>query len=478
MFWKYNNFSQNISWRSVMTEYLKLFGTDGVRGVVNEWLTPERALRLSLAIGTYLGEGARVLVGRDARAGNNFITQIVIGGLISTGVKVYYAGYTPTPALQYYIKSIGGFDAGVMITASHNPPEYSGIKVIASDGVELPHEEERNIERIYYEEKFRRVPWNRLYKDYEVVTDVNEHYINGVLSHVDKDKIASKGFKVVVDAANNVASLTTPELLKRLNVRVIGLNTELSSIPNRYPEPVPENLGDASKAVTSLGADFGVAHDGDGDRAIFIDDLGRVISGDRSAVLLCKHIVSNKGLNMPKRVVTAVSSSTIIEDVLKEFGVEVLWTKVGSITIARTMMKLGAMAGFEENGGFMYPPHQYVRDGAMALALMLEFLSYEGKRLSELINELPRRYIIKTKVPLRVREEANKAIEEVRRVFGKGRRVIDIDGVKIIDPKFWILVRPSGTEPILRIFVEAEDEESTRKILNEVLSIIKGVLSI
>ncbi len=460
-----------------MKGYPRLFGTDGVRGVVNEWLIPERVLRLSLAIGTYLGEGSRVLVGRDARAGNSFITNIVIGGLVATGIKVYYAGYVPTPALQYYIKSLGGFDAGVMITASHNPPEYSGIKVIASDGVELPHEEERVIEKIYYEESFRRVPWSKLSKDYEVVTDVNEHYVDGVLQHVDRDRIASKGFKVVVDAANNVASLTTPRLLKKLGVKVVGLNTELSPVPNRYPEPVPENLADAVEVVKSLGADFGVAHDGDGDRAIYIDDLGRVISGDRTAVLLCKHIVSNKNVKAPKRVVTAVSSSTIIEDVLREYGVEVVWTKVGSITIARTMMRVGALAGFEENGGFMYPPHQYVRDGAMSLALMLEFLSYEGRKLSELINELPRRYIIKTKVPLRRREEATKVIEEVKKVFGAGKRVIDIDGVKVIGKDFWVLVRPSGTEPILRVFVEASDEESTKKLLNEVLTLIKGVLS-
>ena len=164
--------------------YPRLFGTDGVRGIVNETLTPEFVLRLALAIGTYFGKGARVLLGRDARAGNPFLTNIVIGALLSTGVKVYYAGLTPTPALQYYIKSRGGFDGGVMITASHNPPEYSGIKVIAGDGVEIPREDEREIERIYYEGVFNRVAWSQSHIDYVNVKDVNEHYIKLSLIHI------------------------------------------------------------------------------------------------------------------------------------------------------------------------------------------------------------------------------------------------------------------------------------------------------
>jgi len=455
--------------------YPRLFGTDGVRGIVNEFLTPENVLRLTLAIASYFSPGSRIIVGRDARAGNNFITHIVIGALLASGIKVYYAGLTPTPALQYYIKSVGGFDAGIMITASHNPPQYSGIKVIASDGVELHREGEREIERIYYEARFRRVPWNQLSADYVRVDDVNEHYVKGVVSLVDAERIRSKGFKVILDGANNVPSLTSPKILKYLGVKLITLNTELSHIPNREPEPTPENLIDTVNTVKSLGADLAVAHDGDGDRAIFVDDKGRVLSGDRTAILLCKHIIEYRGDKGPRRVVTAVSSSMLVEEILSKYGIEVIWTKVGSITIARTMMKLGAIAGFEENGGFMYPPHQYVRDGGMAAALMLEYLSYTGKKLSELIDELPSRYIVKTKVPIKSRDEALKVINKLKEVYSKSR-IIDIDGIKIVERDYWILVRPSGTEPILRVFVEAVDELSANNILNSVLNLIREVL--
>ena len=452
----------------------RLFGTDGVRGVINRELTPEFVLRLSLAIGTYFGKGSRVLVGRDGRAGNNFITNIVIGGLIATGVKVYYAGLTPTPALQYYIKE-KGFDGGVMITASHNPPEYSGIKVIASDGVEIPREEEKEIERIFFESKFRRVPWHELYHGYNHVDDVNEFYINGVLKQVDKELISKKEFRVVVDCACNVTSLTTPQILKQLNVKVITLNSEISHIPNRPPEPHPDNLIETIDVVRKLSVDFGVAHDGDGDRAIFIDNKGNVVSGDISAVLLCKHIVEYRKDRSPKRVVTAVSSSTLIEDILRKFGVEVVWTKVGSVDISRTMMKVGALAGFEENGGFMYPPHQYVRDGGMAIALMLEFLSHERRSLRDILNELPKRYVVKTKIPIKSKDEAIEVVEHLKQRYSD-KRIIDIDGVKVIDRDYWFLVRPSGTEPILRVFVESSSKELTRKVLNEVLSTIKEVL--
>ncbi len=452
----------------------KLFGTDGVRGIVNEWLTPEQVTRLALAIGSFFKEGSKLLVGRDARAGNSFIVNSVISALLSTGVKVYYAGLAPTPALQYYVKH-HDFDGGVIVTASHNPPEYSGIKVIMDDGIEAPRDAEKEIEAIYWELKFRRPPWNSLSEDVRRVDDVNEYYIKGILELLDIEKIRKQRMKVVVDPGNNVGSLTTPKLLRTLNIKVTVINGDLSHIPDRPPEPLPENLQETVSIVKALKADLGIAHDGDADRAIFIDDRGRVIPGDRSALLLCKHIVKNRGEKEPSRVVTAVSSSTLVEDLLREYGIEVVWTRVGSIDISRTMTSIGALAGFEENGGFMYPRHQYVRDGAMALGLMLEFLSTERRRLSELYDEIPKRHIIKTKIPIKNREEALKAIEALK-VQYRSKRVIDVDGIKVIDKNYWFLVRPSGTEPILRIFVESDTEELAKSIYNEIVSTIKDLL--
>lgn len=451
----------------------RLFGTDGVRGIVNEWFTPERALRLGLAIGSYFGEGAGILVGRDARAGNEFVVRAVMAGLISSGLKVYDAGLLPTPALQYNVRR-RWFDGGVMITASHNPPEYVGVKVVLGDGVEAPREVEAEIERAYWEERFRRVNWASLGERVRMLDDAIDFYVDGIVSQVDDELIKRREWRVVVDAANNVGALATPRVLRRLGAKVLTINSDLSHIPYREPEPLPNTLRDTSRIVTAVGADFGVAHDGDADRAIFIDDRGRVMPGDRSAALLCKHIAETRP-GLPRRVVTAVSSSTLIEEYLRSSGIEVVWTRVGSIVIARKMMEIGALAGFEENGGFMFPPHQYVRDGAMTTALMLEFLAREGVKLSEAYDSLPRRYLIKVKLPLPDRAVVPKVLDAVKSML-EGARFIEVDGVKAIWDGNWVLVRPSGTEPVLRIFVESPTEKGAEELLRKIKSEVMKVL--
>ncbi len=452
--------------------YRRLFGTDGVRGVVNADLTPEVALRLALAIGTYFGSGSRILVGSDVRAGSAFLTSIVIGGLLSAGVKVFDAGLVPTPALQYYVKS-RGFDCGVMITASHNPPEYGGIKVVMSDGVEAPREVEEELEEIYHESRFRRVSWREVSGSVVRVYDVIDHYLSGAISLIDADRVRSRGLKVVADPANNVGALSTPRLLRSLGVKTIAINGDLSYVPSRSPEPTPENLGDLIAAVRAAGADLGAAHDGDADRTVFVTGDGRYVPGDVSAVLLCKHIVENRGERSPPRVVTAVSSSTLVGEVLSKYGIELVWTRVGSAVISRTMMRLGAVAGFEENGGFMYPKHQYVRDGAMSLALMLELLSYEDAPLSSLLDELPRRYAVKKR--LYVDKESLPGVYEKLRDRFSGIEFVDIDGLKGISERYWFLVRPSGTEPLVRVFVEAETEQLADEVLKAILDIFAEV---
>lgn len=454
-------------------EFKRLFGTDGVRGVVNTELTPEMVLRLAMAIGTYFSSGSRIVVGSDSRAGRSFLTRVVVGGLLSTGVKVFEAGLTPTPALQYYVKT-RGFDGGVMITASHNPPEYNGIKVVMPDGVEAPREVEEEIERIFYESRFRRASWQDLSYDAVKVSDVVENYVDAVVRLVDSDSIRKAGLKVVVDPANNVGALTTPKILRRLGVKVLTVNSDISHIPSRNIEPSPENVRGLIDTVKAIGASFGVAHDGDADRAIFIANDGRYIPGDYSAVLLCEHIVKNRGERFPPRVVTAISSSTLVEFMLSEYGIEVVWTKVGAVTIARTMMKVGAIAGFEENGGFMYPKHQYVRDGGMSLALMAELLSLERVPLSELLDRLPKRFVIKRRIYVD-RSVLPEVYERIKSTF-LGLRFVEVDGIKVISNSFWFLVRPSGTEPLVRVFVEAESEELANQVLKEVLDIFREVI--
>jgi phosphomannomutase/phosphoglucomutase len=455
-----------------MNDPRRLFGTDGVRGVVNEDLNPEFILRLGLAIGSYFDKGSRILIGMDSRAGGEIIKGIVSAALMSTGVKVYDAGFTPTPALQYVVKS-NGFDGGVMITASHNPPEYNGIKVIGPHGIEIDRDEERKIEEIYWENNFRRVNWSSLPYSVEKHKIVNEEYVKAVLSHIDKDLIRAKNYRVLIDPANSVGALTTPLIVKELGVKPIVINGTLDPLfPGRNPEPTVENLAETAKVTRELGVALGIAHDADADRAIIIDEKGVVNWGDRTATLLAKYLKEEKGLS--GKVYTAVSSSIMVEEVLKPLNIEVAWLKVGSVDIAHTMRRNGdALCGFEENGGFMYPPHQYVRDGGMTTALFLEMMARYNASASQLFDKLPKYYALKKKYRMD-REKALRVVELVKEAF-KDKRLITIDGVKVISSDYWLLVRPSGTEPLLRVMIEAKDIERLNEISSSIDSIIREV---
>ncbi|MEM1772651.1 MAG: phosphoglucosamine mutase [Desulfurococcaceae archaeon] len=451
----------------------KLFGTDGVRGIVGKELTPLFIARLALAIGSYFGEGSRILVGMDYRGGNEAIKKIVEGSLVFSGLKVYDAGLTPTPALQHAVKT-QGFDGGVMITASHNPPEYSGIKVIGPHGIEIDRDEEKIIEEYFHEEKYRIVDWRNYSEDVQRYPLVNEIYINSVVSKVDVERISKRGFRVLVDPANNVGVLTTPKILRKLGAKPIVINGNLDTQPYRYPEPTPENLIDTARLVPFYRCDLGVAHDGDADRAIIIDEKGEVHWGDRTAVLLAKHLVLNRGEK--GKIYTGVSSSTIIEEALKPLNTEVVWLKVGSVDIAHAMRKAGdALCGFEENGGFMYPPHQFVRDGGMTTALLLEYLATEARSISDLYSELPRYFTIKTKYKMS-RDKASIIVEKVKEEF-RNERLITIDGVKAVSRDYWVLVRPSGTEPLLRVMIEAKDEAVAKQLLERIDKFVKEAMN-
>ncbi len=385
---------------------------------------------------------------------------------------MYIAGLVPTPALQYAVRR-HGFDGGVMVTASHNPPEYNGVKVIAGDGVEVPREAEREIEEIFFEGRWRLASWRSLIHEAQPWPGVLDDYVDAIASMVDGDVIRRRGFRVVVDPANSVGALATPRLLQRLGVKVYTVNGDLNPLfPGREPEPTPETLRETRRIVRELGADLGVGHDGDADRAIIIDERGEAWWGDRAGALLAAH-VAEKYPELPRRVYTGVSSSILVEEYLSRFNIEVRWTPVGSVVISRILMREGGVAGFEENGGYMHPIHQPVRDGAMTTALFLELMAVEKTRASELYARLPRYYAVKTKVPM-PRDKALQAVEEVKKRYS-GYRMVTIDGVKVIGDGWWFLVRPSGTEPVLRIMVEARTPEEAERLAEELRRLAEEV---
>ncbi len=449
----------------------RLFGTNGIRGVANKELTPPVAIKIASAIGAFFKRGT-LIVGHDARTSGPLLARAVISGLTAAGCNVLFAGMAPTPALQLAVKNRKA-DGAVIITASHNPPEYNGIKVVWKDGIELSREQEIQIENTYFSDKSSYAEWNRIGVVRELHDSITE-YIAAIRSHADTARIAKKNYHVVIDAANSVGGLAAPYLLRELGCKVTTINANIDgTFPGRLPEPRPENLHEFASTIKAVEADIGVAFDGDADRSVFADEKGEVHWGDKTFALVEKHFLKeNKGA----KIVTPVSSSTLVKDIADTYGGELVLTKVGSVTVSHTMKKTRAKLGGEENGGIFYGPHLPVRDGAMASVLILNIMAKTGKKLSELLAELPKYHIEKGKVEC-PEQLKKKTLEKLTKQL-KDLNVDTIDGVKIrFEDKSTILIRPSGTEPIYRLYAEAKTRNRAKKLVADYSRRLQKILA-
>ncbi|MFH0847882.1 MAG: phosphoglucosamine mutase [archaeon] len=447
-----------------------MFGTNGIRGIANVDLTPQLVLKMSQAVGTFFN-GGRMLIGRDGRTSGKMVSLILQSGLMSTGCLVHDAGLAPTPCIQYTIRS-RNYDGGVVVTASHNPPQYNGLKVIDRDGIEVSRENERKIEEIFFKDKLALRDWNKLGR-VEAIGDILSPYRKAVETHIETEPIRERAIQVVVDAGNGVGALVTPQLLREMGCEVQTINSDVDGMfPGRPPEPTPDNLKGLSRVVQATGADLGIAHDGDADRVIFVAENGEVQWGDRTFALLAKRfLMRHRG----ETIVTPVSSSQVIRDIADSQGGKVVWTRVGSIDVSRKMQEIGAKLGGEENGGVFYGPHVPVRDGAMTAAMMVEALALTGEKLSRLIGELPHYYNIKARIPCPDNMKSRVLSDITQR--SSNMTVETIDGLKVwLDEHTWILIRPSGTEPIFRMFVEASLESEAEKLLSEYTAILQSLI--
>jgi phosphomannomutase/phosphoglucomutase len=446
----------------------KFFGTNGIRGVFSEDFTLEFVHDMTLAIATYLKEGP-ILVGYDGRESSPIIAKVVCSALNYAGLDCNNAGLVPTPCLEYAVKKLG-YSGGIMITASHNPPQYNGIKPVAKDGVEISRDDELIIEDIFLKQSWIKNPskWGITGKEGNAV-DV---YVNGIISHVDSQQIKSKNLKIVLDLGNGVQAVTAPVFCESLGCKIFLINEKIDgSFPGRGSEPTPQNLSELSKTVKQKNADLGIAFDGDGDRSIFCDNKGEILTGDKSALVLTKYILQK---NPNSLVVTCLNSSSNIELVANEFNSQVNRTKVGSVEVSRKMVSTNALIGYEENGGFMFGKHNQVRDGCMTLALMLDLLAGSEKKLSEEISSLPPSFTTKDKVTCS-QEDSKKLIQSLIKEFPDSDTT---DGIKIAESsKNWVMIRPSGTEPIIRIYGEAENQQKLDTLMLKYLQKVKSIIS-
>ena len=445
-----------------------LFGTNGVRGVANTELTVEMVTRLAGSAGALLGKD--IALGTDGRTTSPMFKEAAVSGLLSMGCTVHDVGMLPTPALQFSVRMLG-LDGGLMVTASHNPPEFNGVKVMAGDGVEISREREKEIEVLFSEGGPEFSSWDNVgcIRRRETL----ERYNEAIIEHIDGGVVKGAGLKVALDPGNGVAALTAPEIARRLGCEVFTVNANVDGrFPGRDSEPRPDNLGDLTALVEATGADVGVAFDGDGDRSLFVDEGGEVHWGDRSFALVARDFM---GKNPGAEVATPVSSSRVIEDVVEAGGGRVVWTKVGSVDVSRTMVDGSIGLGGEENGGIMYGPHLEVRDGSMSLALILEIMARTGEPLSRLFAGLPKYEQMKDRVSC-PDELKGKALEALRGAV-EASRVETMDGVKLwYGDGSWILIRPSGTEPVFRLYAESETPERVREILEENKTLVESLI--
>jgi phosphomannomutase / phosphoglucomutase len=446
----------------------RLFGTNGVRGVVGETMTEELALSLGRALGTWLRESPawpmhaarpRVLVGRDARGSGAMLSAAVSAGILASGVDVLDAGVASTPALQYAVKERPGLDAGVVVTASHNPSRFNGIKFCRGDGREMVPDEEEEVEAILFARRFNRAPWDDQ-GTLTQTTDVVDRYVAATVARVDRDVILAARPTVAVDTANGAASEALPRILAGIGCRVVSLNAHADgAFPGHPSEPTEEHAGDLATLVERHHAICGVMVDGDGDRAVFLDENGTFVPGEKSLALLAERAVLRAGGGT---VCTPVSSSSVVQAVVENVGGQVIHTVVGSPKVAAAMVKTNAVLGGEENGGVIFPDHQHTRDAGITAARMVQLLMEEQRPLSELVARLPGRTMTKRRIEV-PDEEKQRVMAQFLEMAKSGSlpggleaiAVDETDGVKVVLEGGWVLVRPSGTEPMVRVYAEA-----------------------
>jgi phosphoglucosamine mutase len=444
----------------------KLFGSSGVRGLVNVDLTPLLACRVSLAVAAY-AKAKKAVVARDTRVSGDMLEDALVSGLLSSGTDVYLAGVVPTPTLAYATRAFGA-DVGFMLTASHNPPQYNGIKVFKSDSLSYTDEDQNTVEKNVLKRTFALTDWRSLGKTIPV--DASQIYMEMVVKTV----ALKKQWRVVVDPGCGATFNIAPALLKAIGCKVTAINAQPDGyFPARKSEPTAESLKDLANVVKTLGADAGIAFDGDGDRVAFIDEKGAFVNFDRSLAAYAAYALKQSGGGT---VVTNVEASMCVETMVQAQGGRVIRTRVGDIYVSEAIKQSGAVFGGEPCGAWVHPQSHYCPDGPLSAALMLKALEEENKSLSEFISAVPE-YITRRENIACKNEQKYKAVVKIGAALKTGfpdyTDFSTVDGVRLALRDSWLLVRASGTEPLIRLTVEGESLAVANDITGKATAVIR-----
>ena len=430
----------------------------GLRGIAKDHFTPELIDKYISAFITTQNIKSCV-IGRDGRPSGKQISQCVIDSFHKNGINVENCGLATTPTMQVMTEK-EHYDGGIVITASHNPSEYNGLKFLQSDGTFLSPEQ--------CEELFKAVDQNVSIdppNSLGVVSDyptANEEHIEKVLAAmcIDTDNIRKNKFKVVIDCVNGAGSFILPMLCEKLGCEVITINCNGNGDFTRIPEPLAENLNELEKKVINVGADVGFATDPDGDRLSIISNKGNAIGEEYTLVLAVKNY-----LNYQKSIVaTNLSTSMMLESIANE----TIRTKIGEAHVVQKMNELNIPIGGEGNGGVILKEVHLGRDSLVAISMILSLLSSSGKSISDEISNIPQYLMIKDKIPIDDKID----FDSLETIFDCNE-INKIDGIKFIWPNKWIHIRKSNTEPIIRIFAEAKNQDEVNELINTLKNYLK-----
>lgn len=435
-------------------------GVSGVRGIAGQSLTPEIVTAFAAAFGTYCGTGP-IAVGTDTRPSRVMVTPAVTAGLLSVGCTPVHLGVVPTPTLQFHVRRHGEA-GGICVTASHNSLEWNALKFCTSAGEALRPYQFYELLDLYHQGVFPRVEADEI-PDVQTDCSAASEHIRAVTEFTDRQVIAKRGFRIVVDCCNAAASEVTPRFLRDLGCEVFEIHTTPGEPFPRNPEPAGRHLSALSAAVLEYGADLGFSQDADADRVAIVDERGDPAGGDFTVALAIDQSLRRQ----PGPAVVNVATSGMIEDIARLHGGNVYRSRVGEAFVLEKMVEVGARIGGEDNGGVIVPEVNHCRDSFAAMALILERLAEQPLPVSQILASLPRYAMVKTSVPCRSREAA--AFVRLMRHVYRDETLDLTDGVKVTGEDRWLLVRASNTEPLLRLTAEARDESEARRLVDSAL---------
>lgn len=454
-----------------MNDSTLMLSISGLRGLIGTSLTPPLAARYGAAFGSWLRKSSgvehpHIVVGRDSRPSGPMVQNAVVAGLLSVGSRVTTLGIVTTPSVAIMTEHHRA-QGGIVITASHNPIIWNGIKALRHDGVAPPPEQAAQIIDRFRSDQLDYVPVEAI-QTLDEDDSTNQVHVDRILAHIDVEAIRKRRLKVVLDSVHGAGGPATATLLKHLNVELIHLYGEPTGRFPHTPEPTEENLRELAAKVREHQADVGLAQDPDADRLALVDETGRYIGEEYTLALCTLHVLGRT----PGPVAANLSTSRMIDDIAARFGCMVHRTPVGEAHVASMMRQQRCVIGGEGNGGIIWPKVIHVRDSLAGAALVLEQLAVTGKSLSQVAAEIPAYAIVKFKQPIQ-EGMADRAIARLERAF-TGERIDLQDGIRIDLADAWVHVRSSNTEPIMRIIAEAPQPAAAQQLIDRVRGLIEA----